>query len=338
MNSFGRMFRISLFGESHGPELGVIIDGVTAGLPLTEHDFSADLHRRRPGSPGTTARRETDRIQLRSGHWNGHCTGGPLALAFDNQDTLSSDYTMCKDIPRPGHADFTARIKYGDHADFRGGGHFSGRLTLGLVAAGVVAKKMIDPVEVTARLIAVGGRKDMEAAVSQAEREGDSLGGLVECRSTGVPAGLGEPFFDSMESLLAHLLFAIPGIKGVEFGAGFNAASMKGSRYNDPIVAADGRTSSQNSGGISGGISNGNPLFFRVAARPSASISREQTSFDFQHRRPQTFRIGGRHDCCFALRLPVIVEAVTAIVLADLLLLEQGIPRRRETNRRRKIK
>ncbi|NMD11516.1 MAG: chorismate synthase [Acidobacteria bacterium] len=327
MNSFGRVFRLHLFGESHGPAVGVVLDGCPAGLPLRPEDFRPDLARRKSGAPGTTARRETDIPEILSGVCRNRTTGAPVVVSFANADTRSGDYARFRRVPRPGQADFAAGVKFGENQDLRGGGHFSGRLTLGLVAAGVAAKKLVRPMRISARLVSAGGEADAAAAASQAARERNSIGGLVECTAAPVPPGLGEPFFDSLESLLAHILFAVPGIKGVEFGRGFAAASMRGRDFNDPLIASDGKTRTNNAGGINGGISNGNPVCFRVAARPPASIGLPQETLDRKTGRTGSLRIGGRHDACFALRLPVIVEAAAAVVFAGLLLLEQRIPR-----------
>jgi chorismate synthase len=324
MNSLGRLFRIQIFGESHGPSLGILIDGCPAGLSLSPEDFLPDLRRRKSGAPGTTGRRESDSPEIGSGLYQNRTTGSPLLIKFANADVKSDDYAQFRTIPRPGHADFVALKKYQGFHDLRGGGMFSGRLTLALVAAGVVAKKIIKPMVVSARLLEAGGRADTQEAAAQAAAAGDSLGGLLECRSENVPVGLGEPFFDSLESLISHIVFAIPGIKGIEFGAGFAAARMRGSEFNDRLVAPDGRTSTNNSGGISGGLANGNPLVFRVAVRPPSSISRTQQSLNLKTGRPAPLRIRGRHDACFALRVPVIVEAATTVVLADLLLLQRA--------------
>ncbi len=321
MNSFGRLFRIHLFGESHGTCVGVTIDGCPAGIPLGVDDFEDDLSRRRSGAFGTTNRAEADVPQIISGCYNGHTTGAPITIIFENEDVRSDDYERFRTTPRPGHADFTATKKYKDFNDIRGGGQFSGRMTLPLVAAGVVAKKILSPVNIYALLEEVNGHflGDIEAAVAEAVAEGDSVGGIVSCTAEGLPVGLGEPFFDSVESLISHLLFAIPGIKGVEFGAGFEAANMKGSEYNDVIIDLEGHTSDNNTGGISGGITNGNALSLRVAVRPSASIAKSQKTIDLNTGQMVDFQVGGRHDACFALRVPVIVEASVAIVLADLM-------------------
>ena len=319
MNSFGRFFRITLFGESHGPVIGVVLDGVPPGLHLTPDDFAEDLGRRRSGALGTSPRQERDLPIIRTGLYRGRCTGAPLVILFENRDIYSNDYELFSDIPRPGHADFTAKVKYKGFNDPRGGGMFSGRLTVGLVAAGVVAKKIIAPIKVSARLLNAGGSEDIKAAVRQAVKAGDSIGGLIECRVDQVPAGLGNPFFDSVESLLSHALFSIPGIKGIEFGTGFQCAEMKGSEYNDLFVNKQGHTETNHAGGVNGGITNGNPLLFRVAVKPTPTIAVPQETVNMATGRMEMLRGTGRHDACFALRVPVIVEAVTAMVLADLI-------------------
>jgi len=327
MNRFGRELRIEIFGESHGPAVGITVDGCPAGLPLGPRDMISDLERRLPNTPGTTKRREDSPPRILSGVFKGRTTGTPLTIILENKDTRSRDYISLKNLPRPGHADFTARRKFGGHHDFRGGGHFSGRLTAGLVAAGVIAKKLIFPVEVKAQLLEAGGRKDIDAAVDEAVREKDSVGGLVECRTTPLPVGWGEPFFDSVESLISHLMFSVPGIRGIEFGSGFESARMRGRDANDPLISADGATASNHSGGVSGGISNGNPLVFRVAVKPTSSIGREQDTIDLNTGKPARLTIEGRHDACIALRVPVIAEAAAALVLADLGRAAGSIPR-----------
>lgn len=327
MNSFGRIFRISLYGESHGNSLGVLIDGCPAGLALTESDFEKDLLRRRSGSPGTTPRKEADLPRIMSGVFNNLTTGAPLLISFENTSTRSGDYENLRGVPRPGHADFTASQKFGGFEDYRGGGHFSGRLTLPLVAAGVIAKKLIFPVKVIANVTEAGGSSDIDAAVAKAMVEKDSIGGIVELTASGVPSGLGEPFFDSVESVIAHFAFAIPAIKGIEFGSGFSSARMKGSEHNDSIISPDGKTATNNAGGINGGITNGNNLVFRVAVKPTSSIALPQDTIDLKTGKTTSLLIEGRHDLCIALRVPVVLEALTAIVLADFMLLEQKIPR-----------
>ena len=352
MNTFGNRFRISIFGESHGPRIGVTVDGVLPGIPLSEEDFATDLARRKAGALGTTPRVEDDFPQIVSGVYDGHTTGAPLTILFRNENTRSEDYEGFREHPRPGHADFTANLKFGGFNDPRGGGHFSGRITLGVVAAGVIAKKMLYFAKFHAQLTEVGGLADASAwpdALKAAEAEGDSLGGVVECTVEGLPIGLGEPFWDSVESMVSHAVFAIPGVRGIEFGDGFAASRMKGSEHNDPFPEHKCHHDDPNhqcchgeheeghechchseqseeshehhccgrhkhpqppvtnhAGGVNGGITNGNPLVFRVAFKPTASIAKAG--------------IPGRHDVCFALRTPVIVESMAAIVLADLAL------------------
>lgn len=322
MNSFGRIFRIHIYGESHGAEVGIMVDGCPPGLEIDDKDFQSDLDRRRTGPAGTSARNECDRPVIRSGIFNGKTTGAPILIAFENNNQRPEDYNQ-QEIPRPGHADFAASFKYSNYNDPRGGGMFSGRLTTGLVAAGVIAKKIISPVACNAKLLEAGGSSNIEKSVKQAIEEKDSIGGVIECKVENIPAGWGEPFFDSLESVISHAVFSIPGIKGIEFGAGFAGAAMTGSAFNDPIIDEEGKTSSTHSGGIGGGISNGNDLHFIVAVRPASSISRLQESINLSTGKMEQFRIKGRHDVCFALRVPVIVEAMTAIVLADLKLVRR---------------
>ena len=328
MNSFGRIFKVSIFGESHGESVGIVIDGVPAGLSLTEDDLLPDLERRKGGKQkGTTPRQEADFPFFKSGVFNKKTTGAPIAIFFENNNTRSGDYEKQRSFPRPGHADFVAHEKFGGHEDFRGGGHFSARLTTGLVAAGAIAKKLFPQVKITAEVTEIGGESDLEKGLQKAIDAKDSVGGLVECRVTGLSIGLGEPFFDSVESQIAHIAFAIPAVKGIEFGTGFAAAKMFGTQHNDAIENADGKTSTNHAGGIVGGITNGNELVFRIAIKPTASTPKEQFSLNWETGEMDTFSIKGRHDLCVALRAPVILEAATALALADLFLLEQRIPR-----------
>lgn len=322
MNSFGRLFRVVIYGESHGPAVGIIVDGCPAGTPLGDHDFTGDLARRMPDMPGTTTRKESPIPRIASGIFEGHATGAPILIEFTNTDTDNSAYDQFRRTPRPGHADLTAMQKFGGYNDYRGGGHFSGRLTSGLVAAGVIAKKIIAPVTVTSRLNEAGGDADVGSSVAKALHSEDSVGGIVECTVTGIPAGCGEPFFDSVESLISHAVFSIPAIKGIEFGSGFRAATMRGSSHNDAIVSMTGKTATNNAGGIAGGITNGNDLIFRVAVKPTATIGIPQQTIHIETGKKVTITATGRHDACIALRIPVILEAVTAIVLADLMLIE----------------
>lgn len=327
MNTFGTIFRISIYGESHGNQVGVMIDGCPAGLSICEDDFTEDILRRKSGAKGTTPRIEDDKPILVSGVFNGFTTGAPILVSFQNKNTKSGDYNNLIATPRPGHADFTGKIKYGGFNDHRGGGHFSGRLTLGLVAAGVIAKKLVNPVSVKAKLIEAGGEKNVDKAIDKALKVNDSIGGIVECTVNEIPVGLGEPFFDSVESVISHLVFSIPAIKGIEFGSGFQAAKMYGSEHNDQLIDAEGKTNTNFAGGINGGITNGNPIVFRVAIKPTSSISKQQNTMNFESGKVEELVVKGRHDACVALRVPVVLEAVTAMVLADLMLLEKKIPR-----------
>ncbi|WP_297604156.1 chorismate synthase [uncultured Alistipes sp.] len=321
MNTFGNQFRLALFGESHGEALGILIDGLPAGIPLDEADFENDLARRRSGAAGTTPRRESDRVRIAAGLYEGRTTGAPLALLFTNENTRPGDYDRFAHHFRPSHADWVAREKFRGLNDPRGGGHFSGRLTLSLTAAGVVAKKLLDGVRFTTRLTEVGGECDparFETVLREAAAAGDSVGAVAECRAEGCGVGWGEPFFDTAEGLIAHLLYAVPGIKGVEFGDGFAAARLRGSEHNDPILNAAGTTATNHAGGVAGGILNGNPLIVRAAFKPTASIAREQFTFDAATGRQEPLAIGGRHDVCIAIRGAAAVEAAVAIALADL--------------------
>ena len=379
MNAFGRFFRIHIFGESHGESVGITVDGCPAGMPLTIDDFLPDLERRKGGTQkGTTPRQEEDLPLFMSGVFNHRTTGAPLTILFENKNTRSADYEKQRAVPRPGHADFTARQKFGGYEDFRGSGHFSGRLTVALVAAGVIAKKLLALVEgstspltplqgrgelspsansnstalatragspspqerepegevlqysgitVRSTILEIGGETDLDAGLQKAIDAKDSIGGIVECLVQGLPAGLGEPFFDSVESLLAHIVFAIPAVRGIEFGTGFAAAKMFGAQHNDPINDMQGHTVTNHAGGVVGGISNGNELVFRIAVKPTSSTAKEQTTLNWETGNIETLSVKGRHDLCIALRVPVVLEAVTAIVLADLLMLEQKIPR-----------
>jgi len=329
MNSFGRLFRVNIFGESHGESVGVNIDGCPAGLPLPVEDFLPDLERRKGGMQrGTTPRKEDDLPIFKSGLFQGKSTGAPITILFENNNTRSADYEKQRAVPRPGHADFVAHEKYGGFEDYRGGGAFSARLTVGLVAAGVIARKLMgEVVQVKAGILEVGGETDTEKGLQKAIDAKDSVGGIVECRVSGLPVGLGEPFFDSVESLLAHVAFAIPAVRGVEFGTGFAAAKMFGSQHNDAIEDRTGRTRTNHAGGVVGGLTNGNELVYRIAIKPTSSTPKEQLTLNWETEQQEKFTVKGRHDLCVALRAPVILEAMTAIVLTDLLMLEQRIPR-----------
>ena len=350
MNTFGRKFRVTVFGESHGEAVGVVLDGVPAGLELCEADFEKDILRRKSGAKGTTPRLESDQPQILSGVFEGHTTGAPLAIIFRNEDVKSQDYAQFAAMPRPGHADLTAALRWDDCNDPRGGGHFSGRMTLPVVAAGVVAKKILADAtildetpcsEINAELVELGGiplplldaqslhdgsdavadmPDEWKDELERAAAEGDSLGAVIECTVPAIDPGYGEPFWDSVESQIAHAVFAIPGVRGVEFGDGFEAAAMMGSQHNDPI-GPDARPIKNGAGGVNGGLTNGAPIVFRVAFKPTSSISRAQQTFNFETGETDTLKIKGRHDVCYALRCPVVVEAMTAIALADFALL-----------------
>jgi chorismate synthase len=291
-------------------------------------DFVTDIERRKGGSQkGTTPRKEDDLPQFVSGVFNDITTGAPLTILFENKNTRSGDYEKQRAIPRPGHADFVAHQKFGGFEDFRGGGHFSGRLTVCLVAAGVVAKKLLNAITVKATILEIGGEKDIETGLQKAISAKDTIGGIVECKVVGLPTGLGEPFFDSLESIISHAVFAIPAVKGIEFGTGFQAARMFGSTHNDTIINEAGDTNTNHAGGVVGGITTGNELVFRIAIKPTSSTPKEQESWNWETKQVESFSIKGRHDLCIALRVPPVLEAVTAMVLADMLLLEHRLLR-----------
>lgn len=330
MNSFGRIFKVAIFGESHGESVGINIDGVPAGLPLTVEDFMPDIERRKGGQQkGTTPRKEDDIPIFKAGVFNNKTTGAPITIVFENKNTRSGDYEKQRSVPRPGHADFVAHQKFGGHEDFRGGGHFSGRLTVCLVAAGVIAKKLLatQNSDVQAAILEIGGETNLEKGLQNAIDAKDTIGGIVECRVNGLPIGLGEPFFDSVESVLSHAVFAIPAVRGIEFGTGFAAARMFGSEHNDAIEDNTGKTRTNHAGGVVGGITNNNELIFRIAIKPTSSTPKEQVTLNWETGEQETFSVKGRHDLCIALRVPVVLEAVTAMVMADFFMLEQHIKR-----------
>jgi chorismate synthase len=325
MNTFGVVFRVSVFGESHGPAIGVSVDGCVPGIALKIDDFTSDIARRKSGRKGTTPRIEEDLPEILSGVKDGFTTGAPITLITRNIEMESSVYDDLSLIPRPGHADYISKVKYSGFSDYRGGGHFSGRITWGLVVAGVIAKKILQPLNVTAKLIEAGGSQDIEGAVEAAMKSGDTIGGIIECRIENPLIGLGEPFFYSAESAISQIIFSIPAVKGIEFGSGFASARMKGSEHNDRFIDESGKTSTNNSGGINGGITNGNELVFRIVVKPTSSIGLEQKTFDFGKQKMSSLKVTGRHDSCIALRMPVIVEAAVAIALSDLYMIDRGI-------------
>ena len=320
MNHIGRLFQINIFGESHGDEVGILLDGVKPGIKLSKEDFIPDLARRKSGGLGTTPRIESDEIMIKSGIFNGYTTGAPILLSFNNNNTISKDYSELLYHPRPSHADFVAKEKYDGFNDYRGGGHFSGRLTLGIVSAGVVAKKMLEGVSFDTKIVNLNGESDknkFQNIIKEAVENKDSIGGVVEIKITGVPLGLGEPYFDSLESTISHMLFSIGGVKGVEFGIGFEGAKLKGSEFNDLIIDEKGTTKTNNNGGINGGISNGNPIIIKVFVKPTPSIGIDEETYNFKTKKVDTLNIKGRHDAAIILRAMVCLENACAVALAD---------------------
>ena len=359
-NSIGKEFTITTFGESHGKVVGVVVDGCPAGLPLAEADFQEELDRRIPAEPKiVSARIEKDTAKILSGVFNGFTTGAPIALTVENKETQSSDYEAIKDLPRPGHSDYPARVRYGGFNDYRGGGRFSGRVTVALIMAGTIAKKLLGRynVDVLAYTVAIGNirsdkrfsaqeiRKNryaaatrcpdlacaekMEEAIVTAKREGDSLGGIVECIALNMPVGIGEPLFDSLDADLAKMLFSVPAVKGVEFGAGFAAAGLRGSEDNDAFLIKNGKvaTSTEHAGGILGGLSSGMPIRIKVAIKPTPSISKEQKTVNLSSMEDAALSVKGRHDPCVVPKAVPAVEAAVAITLADHLIRSGFIPK-----------
>lgn len=327
-NSFGKIFRVMSFGESHGPAIGVLIEGCPAGLKLDEEKIAADLKRRRPGQNALTSpRNEEDSFEILSGFFNGHTTGAPLCILIKNNDCDTSQYEARRFTPRPGHADYPAFVKYGGFEDYRGGGRFSARITAGWVAAGAVAKQLLEKigVEIVARVVEIGGTADPDQfshRIQEAQKQGDTVGGIIEGIACNLPVGLGEPVFDNLDGELAKALFALPAVKGVEFGNGFAAARKLGSENNDAYEMIDGKvvTKTNNAGGILGGLSSGMPLVVRVAFKPIASISKPQQTIDLQTGAPTLLKVEGRFDPCPIPRALPMVEAMMAIVLSDFLL------------------
>jgi len=349
LNTIGSELRLTLFGASHGPCVGAVLDGVPPGMIIDLGRIQGEVDLRRPKTDIGTPRQEEDRVEILSGLAEGRSTGGPITLLIMNRDTDSRKYEKFKSVPRPGHADLTARSKYSECVDLRGGGQFSGRMTVAMVAAGSIARMLLEErgIRIAAFVRQIGKVRDQEerdvttgvlsrsndvrAATEElaeamrneivsAKDDGDSVGGVVECVVDGLPMGLGEPFFDTVEGELAKMMFAVPGVKGIEFGAGFAAAGMRGSQHNDPFVLVDGkvRTAKNDAGGILGGITNGMPVVLRVAIKPTASIARGQRSLDLETGEQTDLRIEGRHDPCIAPRAVPVVEAAAALVLADL--------------------
>ena len=353
MNEFGTKYRVGVFGESHGPCVGAKVEGCPAGSKISEAVIQAELDRRSPGKgPLTTGRRERDRLEIVSGIRNGRATGGPIVGIVRNTDTDSSAYDAFKRVPRPGHADYPAMMKYGGHHDHRGGGQFSGRMTAALVIGGAIARQVLEkkgvvfvaqtvqigkvalakdvPISIAEKMVRASpvgcaDRKTSELMVNEivkAHDDKDSIGGVVRCTIAGLPVGVGEPFFASIESKMSEMMFSVPGVKGVEFGSGFRCASMRGSEHNDEYVIKNGRvfTKTNNSGGILGGLSNGMPVDFRVAFKPTSSIARPQMSVDIEDKKPVELEIKGRHDPCIVPRAVPVVENASAAVILDLML------------------
>ncbi|MCL2433448.1 MAG: chorismate synthase [Clostridia bacterium] len=314
-NTWGKRVTLSIFGESHGPAIGIVIGGLPAGVELDFAFIQAQMQRRAPGRENTTPRKETDELRILSGLYNGKTTGVPLCAVIDNTDVKSGDYDTT--VLRPGHADWPAFIKYNGHADMRGGGHFSGRLTAPLVFAGAIAQQILqkEKIVIKAQITQCG---DVETA----KNDGDSVGGVVECVAEGVPAGLGEPFFCGMESCIASLLFSIPAVKGVEFGGGFALAGMRGSSANDALTVENGQITAKtnHAGGIQGGITTGMPLVVRAAFKPTPTISLPQETVETADMSNVTHAFRGRHDPCIVLRAAVVVEAVVALAILEVIL------------------
>ncbi|HKL60867.1 MAG TPA: chorismate synthase [Acholeplasma sp.] len=325
MNTYGRLFSVSIYGESHQSAIGTVISGMKPGILYNEALLLADLDRRKPGAVGTTKRIEKDDPIITSGIYNGYTTGAPIHIMFTNTKTESKDYSNLLKQPRPGHADFVSLVKYQGFSDPRGGGHFSGRITAGLVAAGSFAK-MLTGFNVSAKLIQAGDLEDLSKLDEYLEKivaAGQSVGGIIEVTIKDLPIGLGEPFFDSVESKIAQMMFSIPAVKAIEFGVGFKGISLKGSEYNDLIIDKTGKTKTNNNGGINGGITNGNDVVFRVLVKPTSSVYVPQETYHFEHGKIETQLIEGRHDAFIARRAVVVVENACAVVLADLFLLSK---------------
>ncbi|MDO9628534.1 MAG: chorismate synthase [Acholeplasmataceae bacterium] len=326
MNSYGNLFKVTLYGESHQEAIGVVIDGIPAGIQIDLERITLDLKKRQPGAIGTTKRIEPDLFKITSGVFNGYSTGSPIHLTIENVNTQSKDYEHLIHQPRPGHADFVANIKYKGFQDYRGGGRFSGRLTAALVAAGAIAK-MVIPFELSNELIQVGALTDLSKIDEYLEniaKQGDSVGGLIEIKATNMIVGLGEPFFNKLDAEIAKMMFSIPAVKGVEIGTGFKGLTMLGSQFNDEFIDEAGKTKTNNSGGVSGGISNGNDLIVKVMIKPTSSIQKSQETFSFETNQKEVLQIGGRHDVCIARRAGIVLENALAIVLADLYLISKA--------------
>lgn len=319
MNRILNEINLQIFGASHSHFIGGVLDGIPSGIQVNYQEIEKSVFSRKGGSSGTTSRIEADHITWLSGISDGYTNGLPIAFAIENKNLRKEDYKF-RETPRPGHSDFTQLMKYGEYAELSGGGQSSGRMTIVLVIAGQISRHLIPSIQAIATIKEIGGEADYRELVEKTQLEGDSLGGIVECTIKNVPIGLGEPFFDSVESVMSHLLFSIPGVKGVEFGAGFASARMKGSEFNDKFIDKTGKTFSNNSGGINGGITNGNDIVFRVAFRPPSSIQKPTETINLKTGEKVILEIGGRHDVSYVLRTPIIIESVSYLAIADLYL------------------
>ncbi len=322
MNSYGNLFKVTLYGESHQDAIGVVVDGMIPGTEIDLDLIKQDLDRRKPGAVGTTPRKEADEFRITSGVFNGKATGSPIHLMIENHNMKSKDYEKLVHQPRPGHADFVANVKYNGFHDYRGGGRFSGRLTAPLVAAGSLAK-MILPFQFSSEMVRVGTLTDLshlDEYLLEVAKAGDSVGGIVKVVVKDVPIGLGEPFFHKLDAEIAKMVMSVPAVRGVSFGAGFEAADKLGSAWNDAFINDRGITKTNHSGGVSGGISNGNDLIIKVLVKPTSSIQKKQHTFDFSKNEVSDLEIGGRHDVAIIRRIGVVLENVIAIVLADMML------------------
>lgn len=332
MNIFGQYLKMHIYGTSHGPEVGVLLEGVPAGLSIHEDDFKENIERRKPKTKSTTPRKERDQIEIRSGVFNGKSTGTPILIAFKNEETRSEDYAKQRAVPRPGHADFNAHVKYRGYEDYRGGGAFSARLTVGIVAAGVIAEKVIkqylkwENFKVKSTLLQVGKFEDIEEGIEDAIAKKDSVGGKINLTISGLPVGIGEPYFYGLDAAIAQAVFSVPAVKGLSFGKGFDSLDMYGSEHNDQILDEEGKTNTNHSGGVVGGLSNGNPLTFDVVLKPTSSTPKLQETYNWEEKKLVDFSVKGRHDLCVALRAPVILEAMTFWVLADLGMMNKNLP------------
>lgn len=326
MNTYGTLYRVSIYGESHGKAIGVLIDGIPAGIKLDIDLIKHDLDQRRPGGIGTTPRVEQDEFMILSGYFNGYTTGTPLHVMIENTNTRSEDYEHLKKHPRPGHADFVSEVKYKGFQDYRGGGHFSGRLTAAIVIAGAIAKQII-PFKISSKIIQLGNETDQtifDQLITKLQQEKDSIGGIIEVKATDMVVGLGEPFFHKLDAEIAKIMFSIPAVKGCEIGDGFHGVHLKGSEFNDVIIDSSGKTKTNHSGGVSGGISNGNDLVVKVMMKPASSIGKLQETYDFNHSEVRELEVKGRHDSVIIKRAGIVLESALAISLADFYLISKA--------------